>query len=61
MVPLSAAIISANKHDINAVTDVMDDAVIKRPANPALSVPSYLQQNKGRFICVLIEHIILKQ
>jgi transposase len=30
-IPLSTVITSANKHDIKAVTDVIDDAVIKRP------------------------------
>ena len=30
-IPLSAAITSANTHDIKAVTDVIDNVVIKRP------------------------------
>ncbi len=31
-IPLSAVITSANKHDIKAVTDVIDNSVINRPS-----------------------------
>ena len=41
-IPLSAAISSANTHDIKAVTDVIDNAVIKRPSE------SFLSQKKKR-------------
>ena len=30
-IPLSAVITSANKHDIKAVTEVIDNVIIKRP------------------------------
>ena len=61
-IPLSAAISSANTHDIKAVTDVIDNAVIKRPTTTTPAHP-YLQQNKGSLanICVLIEHIVLNR
>ena len=32
-IPLSAIISSANTHDIKVVTDVMDNAVVKRPSS----------------------------
>ena len=36
-IPLSAVISSANTHDIKAVTDVIDDAVINRPFESSFS------------------------
>jgi hypothetical protein len=61
-ISLSAAISSANTHDLKAVTDVIDNAVINR-----LSEPSFTK-NKTRSksiisnsTYVLIEHIILNQ
>ena len=39
-IPLSAVITSANKHDIKAITDVIDDAVIKRPTTTAAPAAS---------------------
>ena len=32
-IPISVVISSANTHDIKLVTDVVDNAVIKRPSN----------------------------
>ena len=34
-IPLSAIITSANSHDIKAVTNVIDNADIKRPSEPS--------------------------
>ncbi|MER5176033.1 MAG: transposase [Candidatus Nitrosocosmicus sp.] len=56
-VPLSTAIItSANKHDIKAITDVIDNAVIKRP--PSSSPPKRYnrKRNKHHYLYVLIKH-----
>ena len=45
-IPLSAVITSANTHDIKAVTNVIDNAVIKRPIY--YHAHSYKQQNKRK-------------
>ena len=45
-IPLSAAISSANTHDIKAVTDVIDNAVIKRPTTTTAS--TFLSTTKQR-------------
>ena len=43
-IPLSAVITSANKHDIKAVTDVIDDAVINRPFESSFSKKKTMRQ-----------------
>src|SRR6476660_5150361 len=45
-IPLSTVITSANKHDINTVTDVMDDAVINRPFESSFSKKKTMGQNR---------------
>ena len=45
-IPLSTVITSANKHDINTVTDVMDDAVINRPFESSFSKKKTMWQNR---------------
>jgi len=45
-IPLSAVILSANIHDINLVTEVVDNAVIKRPGSLSRSKPSVRQQQQ---------------
>ena len=45
-IPLSAAISSANTHDIKAVTNVIDNAVIKRPTTPTTT--TFLSTTKQR-------------
>ena len=35
-IPISAVITPASTHDIKAVTDVIDNAVVKRPSSPSL-------------------------
>ena len=59
-ISLFAVITSDNKHDIKAVTDVIDDTVIKRPTTTS-SFLSTTKQSKINQTCVLIEHIILNQ
>ena len=44
-IPLSTVITSANKHDIKAVTDVIDDAVINRPFESSFSKKKTMSQN----------------
>jgi transposase len=45
-IPLSAVITSANKHDIKAVTDVIDDAVTNRPFESSFSKKKTRRQNR---------------
>ena len=46
-IPLSAAITSANTHDIKAVADVIDNAVIKRPTTTT-TANTFLSTTKQR-------------
>ena len=51
-IPLSAIITSANTHDIKAVTDVIDNAVIQRPTTttaPAVSTLTYNKTKKEKY------------
>lgn len=45
-IPLSTVITSANKHDIKAVTAVIDDAVINRPFESSFSKKKTMMQNR---------------
>ena len=45
-IPLSAVITSASTHDIKAVTDVIDDAVINRPFESSFSKKRTRGQNR---------------
>lgn len=45
-IPLSAIITSANKHDIKAVTDVIDNSVIKRHFESSFSKKKTMSQNR---------------
>lgn len=47
-IPLSAAISSANTHDIKAVTDVIDNAVIKRPTTTTTTTSTSISTTKQR-------------
>ena len=48
-IPLSAAITSANTHDIKAVTDVIDNVVIKRPTTTTTTTANtFLSTTKQR-------------
>src|SRR6476660_6929399 len=44
-IPLSTVITSANKHNIKAVTDVIDDVVINRPLESPFSKKNIRKQN----------------
>ena len=44
-IPLSAVITSASKHDIKAVTDVIDNSVIKRTFESSFSKKKTMRQN----------------
>ena len=56
-IPLSAVISSASTHDIKAVTDVIDNAVLKRPSD--IIFHKEKERKISIIIYVLIEHIIL--
>ena len=59
-IPLSAIITSASTHDIKAVTDVIDNAVIKRPFDhPFQTKKTRRRIASNNSIYALIEHIIL--
>jgi transposase len=45
-IPLSTVITSANKHDIKAVTDVIDNSVINRPFESSFSKKKTMRQNR---------------
>ncbi len=47
-VPLSVVISPASTHDINLVTDVVDNAVIKRPKSISSSKPRSVRRRKRR-------------
>jgi IS5 family transposase len=66
-IPISAVITPANTHDIKAVTDVLDNAVIKRPTTTTTTASislSTTKQRKGKthqHLCLDREHMILNQ
>jgi hypothetical protein len=61
-IPFSAIISSASTHDIKAVTDVLDNAVIKRPTAVSSTFLSTTKQRKSpQHRCLDREHIILNQ
>ena len=45
-IPLSAVITSATKHDIKAVTDVIDNSVINRHFESSFSKKKTMRQNR---------------
>jgi hypothetical protein len=47
-IPISVVISSASTHDINLVTDVVDNAVIKRPKSKSKSISSSSKPGSGR-------------
>ena len=47
-IPLSTVITSANKHDLKAVTDVIDDVVINRPFESSFSKKKTRRQQHNR-------------
>ena len=52
-IPLSAAISSASTHDIKAVIDIIDNAVIKRPTTTASTfISSTKQRNTHQHLCL---------
>jgi transposase len=52
-IPLSAVITSANKHDIKAVTDVLDNSVLNRPFELSFSKKKTRRQNrKQQHLCL---------
>ena len=56
-IPISVVISSANAHDIKLVTDVVDNAVIKRPSS--IKLEQQEEEEEENFnIYVLIKHII---
>jgi putative transposase len=65
-IPLSAVISSANTHDIKAVTDVIDNSVLKR--KPSLSYFAKKKRTKQHHLCLdraynskIIEKEIIKR
>ena len=48
-IPLSAVMSSANTHDIKAVTDVIDNTVVKRPSQPKSHDK---KRNKHHHLCL---------
>ncbi len=53
-IPLSAIITSANSHDIKSVTDVIDNAVIKRTTttNTSLSTTKQRKRKTHQHLCL---------
>ena len=51
-IPLSATISSANIHDIKAVTDVIDNAVIKRPTTTCTFLSTTKQRKTHQHLCL---------
>jgi len=51
-IPLSAAISSANTHDIKAVTDVIDNSVIKRTFVSGKSKKGMKQRPEYHHLCL---------
>jgi len=51
-IPLSVVISPANTHDINLVTDVVDNAVIKRPKSTSSSKPRSGRRRKRQHLCL---------
>jgi len=51
-IPISAIITSASTHDIKAVTDVIDNAVIKKQEHPASSNPSTKTKTIKQHLCL---------
>jgi hypothetical protein len=51
-IPLSVVITSASTHDIKAVTDVIDNAVIQRPVIASLSTTKERKSKKNQHLCL---------
>jgi hypothetical protein len=51
-IPISAVITPASTHDIKAVTDVIDNAVIKKQEHPASSNPSTKTKTIKQHLCL---------
>jgi len=61
-IPLSAVISSANSHDVKAVIDVIDNAiVIKQPMSFLSVIKKKESISSSSSIYALIEYIVLKQ
>ncbi len=61
-IPISVVITSANTHDIKAVTEVIDNTVIKRTTLSSRSKGRRRRRRKQyQHLYVLIEHITLNQ
>ena len=58
-IPISAVISSASTHDIKLVTDVVDNAVVKRPSTHKTKKKQGGKEEENFNIYVWIKHIIL--
>ena len=51
-IPLSVVISSANTHDIKLVTDMVDNAVIKRPSSYKTKKTGRRRRRKNQHLCL---------
>ena len=51
-IPLSVVISSASTHDIKTVTDVVDNAVIRRPESSLISALTHKTRRRSQHLCL---------